>query len=511
MKIRVGKLPVSTAAFVLVFLSGFLIVPEANAQQKPNVILIYADDLGYGDLSCYGATRLHTPRIDQLAENGIRFTNGHTTSATCTPSRYGLITGQYPWRKQGTGVLPGDAALVIPTDKTTLPAVFKKAGYATGIVGKWHLGLGNQVEKDWNGEISPGPNEVGFDYSFIFPATADRVPSVFVENHRVIGLVPEDPITVSYKDKVGNEPTGRDNPDLLKMRASPGQGHDQTIVNGVGRIGYMSGGKMTRWTDEEVSFSFLVKAKEFIEQHAGESFFLYYSLTEPHVPRVPATLFKGKSGLGYRGDAILQVDWTVGEITRLLKYLGIEKNTIIIFTSDNGPVLDDGYADGAVTKRNGHMPSGVLRGGKYSIFEGGTRVPWIVSWPGTIKPGISDAMVSQVDLTASFASFLKQLVPEDDAPDSENIFDALTGKSNKGRVILVEHAGTLALVKENWKYIVPSGGQAYYRLTDTESGNSPEPQLYNLGDDIGEKNNLANRNPAKMNELKMLLEKIRNR
>ncbi len=161
---------------------GLLFLNITHAQSKPNVVLIYVDDLGYGDLSCYGATKIKTPNLDKLAKQGIRFTNGHSTSATCTPSRYALMTGEYPWRKKGTGILPGDAALIIPTDKITLPALFKKAGYKTGIVGKWHLGLGRSLEKNWNGEIKPGPNEVGFDYSFIFPATADRVPTVFVEN-----------------------------------------------------------------------------------------------------------------------------------------------------------------------------------------------------------------------------------------------------------------------------------------------------------------------------------------
>ncbi|WP_338092195.1 sulfatase-like hydrolase/transferase [Solitalea lacus] len=164
------------------------------ANSRPNVIFICADDLGYGDLSCYGASKIRTPNLDQLAATGIRFSDGHSTSATCTPSRYALMTGEYPWRKQGTGILPGDAALIIPTNKTTLPNLFKKAGYKTGIVGKWHLGLGEAVAKDWNGDIKPGPNEVGFDYSFIFPATADRVPTVFLENHKVIGLDANDPM-----------------------------------------------------------------------------------------------------------------------------------------------------------------------------------------------------------------------------------------------------------------------------------------------------------------------------
>jgi arylsulfatase A len=479
------------------------------SQQHPNVIYIYADDLGYGDVSCYGATKIHTPNIDRLAGEGLRFTNAHTTSATCTPSRYALMTGQYPWRKQGTGILPGDAALIIPTDKTTLPKVFKNAGYATAIVGKWHLGLGEQVEKNWNGEIKPGPNEVGFDYSFIFPATADRVPTVFLEDHHVVALDSFDRIEVSYKNKVGNDATGKEHPELLKMQSSPGQGHNQTIVNGIGRIGYMSGGKTARWTDEEMPLTFLQKAKTFIEENKQHPFFLYYALTEPHVPRMPSTMFKGKSGLGYRGDAILQLDWAVGEIVKQVRTLGIEKNTIIIFTSDNGPVLDDGYQDGAVTQLNGHTPAGPLRGGKYSAFEGGTRVPFIISWPGKIKLKNSDALVCQMDLLASFSKLLHQKKSSDNATDSEDMLDVLLGKTNLGRKVLVQQGGALSIVKNNWKYIEPHNGESFDKLTGIETGSSPAPQLYDLSKDTGEKNNLAEKYPEKVKELSALLEKIK--
>jgi len=480
------------------------------AQQKPNVIFILADDLGYGDLSCYGATKLNTPNLDKLAEKGIRFTNAHTTSATCTPSRYAIMTGQYPWRKSGTGILPGDAALIIPTDKPTLPKIFKEAGYITAVVGKWHLGLGDAVEKNWNGELKPGPNETGFDYSFIFPATADRVPTVFMENHHVVALDDTDPIKVDYKNKVGNDPTGLEHPELLKMQSSPNHGHNNTIVNGIGRIGYMSGGYRARWTDEEMPLTFLSKAKDFIETNQKKPFFLFYSLTEPHVPRMPSTMFKDKSGLGYRGDAILQLDWTVGEIMKQLKYLGLDKNTIIVFSSDNGPVLDDGYVDGAVTQLNGHTPWGALRGGKYSVFEAGTRVPMILSWPETIKPRISNALVSQIDLLASFSKMLNK-VPDEMPKDSENNLDALFGKSDKGREYLVAQGFTdnLAIISENWKYIEPKEGPKKNELVNIELGYDLDPQLYDLSNDIGETINLAKKYPKKVMELKTKLELIK--
>ncbi|WP_344976627.1 arylsulfatase [Compostibacter hankyongensis] len=479
----------------------------ADTSAKPNIILLYADDLGYGDISCNGATKIHTPNIDRLAAEGLRFTNGHAAAATCTPSRYAILTGEYAWRKKGTGILPGDASLIIPLDRATLPSMLKKAGYATAAVGKWHLGLGSQGEPDWNSEIRPGPNETGFDYAFFFPATADRVPTVFIENHKVVALDSADPITVSYKEKVGDEPTAREHPELLKMKYS--HGHDGTIVNGIGRIGFMQGGQRARWADEEVEDVFTVKAQEFIEDHRTKPFFLYLAFTDIHVPRMPDTRFKGKSGLGYRGDAILQLDWAVGRIMKTLDQLGLAKNTIVLFTSDNGPVLDDGYQDGAVEMANGHKPAGEMSGGKYSILEGGTRVPFIVRWPAAIKPGVSDALVSQVDLLASFAAFTGQSLNSADAPDSYNVMDALTGKSKQGRSTLVEQGNGLALVEGNWKYIAPHKGPKIAKNVNIALGNDMQPQLYDLKSDLAEKNNQAAAQPDRVKEMAAKLEKIR--
>ncbi len=478
---------------------------------RPNVIIINADDLGIGDLSCYGATKIQTPHLDQLAAAGIRFTNAHSTSATCTPSRYALITGRYPWRQSGTGILPGDAALIIPTDRTTLPLLFKNAGYHTGLVGKWHLGLGDKVEKNWNVPIKPGPNEVGFHYSFIFPATADRVPTVFLEDGKVLAADERDPITVNYQHKIGTDPTGKENPELLKMHSSPNHGHNNTIVNGIGRIGWMSGGYKARWTDEEMPLSFLEKARQFISDNKTRPFFLYYALTEPHVPRMPSTLFKGKSSLGYRGDAILQLDWTVGQIMKELESQGLAEKTIIIFTSDNGPVIDDGYQDESVEKLNGHTPWGIFRGGKYSSFEAGTRVPFILSWKGTVKPGQSNALVCQIDLLASFAQLLKQSVPAGHAADSENKLDAFLGKSAMGRQVLIKQGmAGLSITQGNWKYIAPNKGAPLAKLVNIETGNHPDPQLYDLQKDPSEKTNLAALFPQRVKELAALLEAVKN-
>lgn len=497
----------STAMLLSLWISGCK-ENDHQEQSRPNVVLIYVDDLGYGDLSSYGAMKIHTPNVDRLAENGTRFTNAHSTSATCTPSRFALMTGVYPWRQQGTGVLPGDAKLIVPTDQASLAKVFKEAGYKTAVVGKWHLGLGDSVEKDWNAAVKPGPIEVGFDYSFIFPATADRVPTVFLENHHVVGLDKSDPIAVNYHQKIGDEPTGKEHPELLKMPASPNHGHDNTIINGIGRIGFMAGGTQARWVDEEITSTFLSVAQRFIKENKEDPFFLFFSLNEPHVPRMPATVFKGKSGLGFRGDAILQMDWTVGQILDQLAALGLQENTLVIFTSDNGPVLDDGYVDGAVSQQNGHTPAGELRGGKYSIFEGGTRVPFLISGPGVPQNKTTDALFSQVDLIASLAQKLGQEVPSD-AIDSQPLAGTLLGTDPKGRDHLIEHAGTLAILRDNWKYIAPSDGPAYNKLTAIELGNNTEPQLYDLSQDIGERTNLAEQHPDVAEDLANLLESIK--
>lgn len=478
-------------------------------QNRPNVVFIYADDIGYGDLSCYGATRAKTPNLDRLAREGLRHTDAHSASATCTPSRYALLTGEYAFRRNGTGVARGDASLIIEPGRFTLAKAFDQAGYATSVVGKWHLGLGNPG-MDWNGPIRPGPKDLGFDEHFLIPATGDRVPCVYVENEKVVGLDPADPIKVSFDGPLDpSAPTGKSHPELL-FRMKPSHGHDMTIVDGISRIGYMSGGKKALWDDETMADVITEKAIDFVDRHAGEPFFLFFSTHDIHVPRVPHPRFVGKSGMGPRGDAILQLDDSVGRLLEALDARKLTDKTIVIFSSDNGPVVDDGYVDRAVEDLGSHKPAGPFRGGKYSNFEGGTRVPLIIRWPGTIKPGTgSDALVCQIDFLASFARLLGQELPKDAGPDSFETLDTLLGRTAEGRDQLVEHAGVTSLRTGPWKFIPASNGPAINKLTNTEMGNSRSPQLYDLKHDPGETRNLVDSEQARVKKMQAMLDAIR--
>jgi len=504
----------------LLFLALLLTVacqPTSEKQQEntaitpPNVIIFYVDDLGYGDLSSYGAVGVTTPYVDQLVENGIKFTDAHSPAATCTPSRYSLLTGEYAFRNEAR-VLPGDAPLLIDTVQTTMADMFKQKGYATAVVGKWHLGLGNG-DVDWNKEVKPGPLELGFDYSFLLPATGDRVPTVYLENYEVVNAEENDPIEVSYKGKVGERPTGTERPDLLRYGADPQ--HSETIINGISRIGTMAGGKKAEWVDEEFPDVFTGKANDFIEANKDNPFFLFFSFHDIHVPRLPNERFKGKSQMGYRGDAIVQMDWMTGQIMSKLEELGIADNTLVIFTSDNGPVLDDGYADGAVEKLGAHKPAGDYRGAKYSAFEAGTRVPMVVSWPAGIKEAkTSAALISQTDIFASLAYLLNYHLGKDEAPDSQNALDALLGKDEEGVPYLLEEAETLALRMGKWKYIAPlpqdKAIPAWISdIKDIEGGLSYEPQLYNLAEDPGEENNIAEKNSEMVEKMQAKIDEIR--
>ncbi len=486
----------------------------------PNIVVIVADDLGYGDLGCYGATRLKTPQVDRLAAGGVRFISGYAPSSTCTPTRYSLLTGEYAWRQseKKTAILDGDAPLCIEPGRATLPQSLKNAGYRTGVVGKWHLGLGDgRVAVNFNHSIRPGPLEIGFDYCHIIPATVDRVPSVWIENDRVVGLDATDPIAVSYQKDFGVEPNGIDRPDLLKVGAD--RQHSGTIINGISRIGYMKGGTSARFKDDELPATVARKSVEFIEANRAKPFFLYVGLFEPHVPRVATARFAGGSEIGIRGDVIQQMDWVTGEILQALDRLKLADNTLVIFTSDNGPVLFDGYNDRSNEDTKDHRPAGGLRGWKYLVYEGGCRVPLIARWPARLRPRVTDQMFNLVDLYATLAKISGAKFSPESAPDSLDLSPVLLGETTENlRTTTVLHgiSNTLSLRAGDWKY-VPASRNA--PASGAGSGASPgdlrfaesriaKAQLFNLRADPAERNDVIGEFPEKAKELQQQLAAI---
>lgn len=485
------------------------------AAQKPNVILIYTDDVGYGDLGVYGAKMIPTPHLDKLAAGGLVFTDGHSPASTCSASRFAMLTGQLAHRR-GIYILPPNAPLPILAEDYTLPKVFKAAGYRTAVIGKWHLGLGAKgVPTNWNADVKPGPLEIGFDYSFLLPSTNDRVPCVYLENHRVVNLDPNDPISIEKKEdsRSTEYPDGKKNPEAMTYYKST-HGHNDSVINGIGRIGTMYGGKAALWNDETITDEFIKRSTKFVDQHLqnnkDQPFFLYFCPQCIHVPRTPNPRFKGKSQLGYRGDSMVELDWATGAIVEMLEKRGIADNTMIIFTSDNGPVYDDGYDDGTTVPTSskevdrGHDASGPYRGGKYQIFEGGTRVPFIVSWPARIKPGKSAALITHTDFMLSFADLLGVKLPEGAAPDSQNSLRALLGEDPKGNAYMVEEAQGYALRQGDWKLIMDN-----VRKKAGETQEALKFRLFNLGNDIDEQNDVAANHPEKVEHLSKILIKIK--
>lgn len=451
---------------------------SAQNVERPNVVFILADDIGYTDLGCYGAEKIKTPALDRLAENGIRFTNAYSPASTSSPSRYALLTGEYAWRKN-VGILPADAPLTIDPDGPTLPNVFKKLGYETGLVGKWHLGLGSKDKTvDFNEPIVMGPPDIGFDYAYYFPATNDRVPCVYIENRKVVNLDPSDPITVSYRGKVGDGPTGKENPELLSLPYH--LGHAGTIVNGISRIGWMDGGEAARWKDEEMAGNLLDKAVSFIHKNKKKPFFLYYATHNAHEPRVPSTAFRGKSGAGIYGDVIEEFDFCVGEIVEALKKEGLYENTILVVSSDNAPMIKEGYDDGALENINGHDPFGNLRGEKYSLHEGGNRVPFIFSWPANIeKPFVQKQPFIYLDMLATLPSLIGCPLSDKEKADSKDgsrLFQQEEAPSYREYIMTQDNGGQIALRIGKWKYLPAQNGMG--------------AELYDLDCDPSELHNL---------------------
>lgn len=467
------------------------------AAPRPNVIVFLADDLGYGDVSCNGASRVQTPHIDRLAREGRRFTSGYCSASTCTPTRYSLLTGEYAFRRQGTGIAPPNAACVIPVGMPTLPGMLRQAGYKTAVVGKWHLGLGEQdTGPDWNGCLAPGPLELGFDHCFILPTTNDRVPQVLVEGHHVRNLDPADPLWVGSTKPAGDHLNGIDHRDQLRMDWS--HGHNNTIHNGIGRIGFYTGGTRARFRDEDLADAWVTESVRFMESCVtGDNrwpFFLYLASHDIHVPRAAHERFRGVTPMGPRGDCIVQLDWTVGQVLEALNRLGIAENTLVVFCSDNGPVLDDGYKDEAVEKRGDHRPAGPFCGGKYSVYEGGTRTPFIVWGPGRVVPGVSNEIVCTIDLAASLARLAGHTVEPGSFPDSVDVLDALLGTpGGRGRTALVQQdngtSGRFGYRDGKWKLVrLPPGNNA-----KRAGGAAPAERdaLYDLATDPGESTDVS--------------------
>lgn len=487
-----------------------------SATDRPNVVIIYADDLGYGDVGCYGATKIQTPNIDKLAEEGRMFTDAHTVSATCTPSRYGVLTGQYAWRVGNWGPVFSQSALVIDPDRKTIADVFKEAGYNTAVIGKWHLGFGEEkMSQDWNGDLKPGPLEVGFDYYYGVPVVNSHPPFVYVENHRVVGLTEEDPLVWKF-----NTP----NPHAEKVPAEIGGKATERRKSQNG----FRGGKEAHmlYRDAQVGTHLTEKALEWMRANKDEPFFLYYGTTAIHHPFTPHPRFLGTSEAGVYGDFVHELDWITGEIMNELEALGLAENTVVIFTSDNGGMPNRA---GRKSWELGHRMNGDWLGVKFDIWEGGHRIPFVVRWPGKVPAGTeSNALISSVDLTRSFADYLNVELPENAAEDSLNILSELSAAEPVGVrntfMMAAQRAEHLAIRHNNWVYIPAKGGGGFgngmagmkmtgYTNSDVTPDakirkNAPPHQLYNLADDPRQQVNIVLEHPDKVAELRAMMLEI---
>ncbi len=419
-----------------------------------------------------------------------------------------MLTGTYAFRQKGTGVAPPNSPSIIRPGTETIASLLKRSGYRTAVIGKWHLGLGGPDGPDWNGKLSPGPLEFGFDHCLLLPTTNDRVPQVYVNDHRVENLDPKDPLWVGDEAPAPDTVDGKNHRHELKMDWS--HGHNGTIHNGISRIGYYTGGHAARFRDEDLADRWIEESVKFIEAHREQPFFLFFASHDIHVPRMPHERFQGKTKLGYRGDAIIEFDWCVGELLNTLDRLKLSENTLVVLCSDNGPVLDDGYVDGAVTKLGAHLPAGPLSGGKYTIQEGGTRTPFITRWLGRIKPGTSDEVVCTIDLAASFAALTNSSIAADACLDSVNVIDALLGKPDaKGRGDLVQqdNSGTrFGYRSGRWKlHRLPKGNGANAKKS---AESEPNYKLFDLAKDVAEKEDVIKQHPEVAAEMKARLQEI---
>ncbi|TWT91204.1 sulfatase family protein [Neorhodopirellula pilleata] len=509
---------------VLLFLSviGVSLTPASllrAAETPPNVVLIFADDLGYGDLGCYGATKVQTPNIDRLAAEGRRFTDAHSASAVCTPSRYALLTGQYPLRASGGkgvwGPAPVTAPLLVDTEKTTIADVFKRGGYETAVLGKWHLGFG-KGNNDWQEPLRPGPQDLGFDYYFGLPVVNSAPPYVFVENDRIVGSDPDDPLVF----------LGRNAEDATPITPIPPEAA-QRSPNQFG--GAKAAHKL--FNDYQVGTTLAEKSVEWIKERKDQPFFLYLATTNIHHPFTPAKRFQGTSQCGLYGDSIHELDWVVGEILSCLEDNGLSDSTMVLFTSDNGGMFNHG---GQAAFTVGHRQNGDLLGFKFGVWEGGQRVPFIVRWPGKVKAGTtSNQVIGNVDMLATFAALTQQKLDKVEQADSVNMLPAFVGEPKepiRDHLVLAPHKGThLSVRKGKWMYIPQQGSGGFTGRkpgdhtfagppavsfvgsvnSDIENGkikkDAPPAQLYDLDADVNQTRNLYNEYPEIVKEMNELL------
>ena len=486
----------------------------SSEDERPNVIIINADDLGYGDVGAYGATMVETPHMDRLAVEGKMFTDFHSASAVCSPSRYALLTGTYPARADLYGAIFLRAPLQVDTSQVTIAKVMKKAGYATAAIGKWHLGFGEKRPVDWNKPLKPGPLELGFDYYFGVPVLNSHPPFVFVENHHVIGYNPDDPFVY------GKNAETRWFPEKFGL----------SDIGGAREAHFRYDDRMTGTTLKN-------KALEYIKQPRDKPFFLYLATTNIHHPFTPAPRFIGTSEAGRYGDFIHELDWMVGEILNTLDEKGLTENTLVILTSDNGGMLNRGGQDAYAA---GHRMNGRLMGFKFDAWEGGHRVPFIIRWPGKVPAGeVSGELASNVDLLATLAALVGQNEMAKEARDSYNMLPALTGDPNqpiREQLIIAPNSRRhLSIRKGPWMYIPAQGGGGFraenvgdhtfggppaFPFTgqvnsDIVDGkirkDAPPAQLYNLENDPTQDHNLYNQHPGVVEELQQLLEETINK
>ncbi|TWU54321.1 Arylsulfatase [Rubripirellula tenax] len=490
--------------------------PPASANPSPpNVVLIFADDLGYGDLGCYGATKLQTPNIDQLAAEGRRFTDAHSASAVCTPSRYGLLTGEYPVRKNIWGPAPITSPLLVDAEKLTIADVFKNSGYSTAAFGKWHLGFGTKTN-DWKQPLRPGPLDLGFDYFFGVPLVNSAPPYVFVENDRVFARDSNDPLVY-----LGRKPT-----DKATAITPLTDEHGQRVPN------YFSGAAAAHklYNDFTLGTTLAERSTQWIREQSDKPFFLYLSTTNIHHPFTPARRFQGTSQCGLYGDFVHELDWIVGEVMETLKEKGVADNTLVLFTSDNGGMFNRG---GQEAFRLGHRGNGDLLGFKFGAWEGGHRVPFIARWPGHIQPGTtSTQLISSVDMLATFAALTEQTLSQEQIADSVNVLPAMMGEPEsplRDTLVVSPHKPTHLTVRNGrWVYIGAQGEGGFNGKpgvhaaggpvcasfvgsvnSDIEDGrikkDAPPAQLYDLEADVNQTRNLYNEFPEVVKEMSELL------